>query len=213
MLFLIFQVSSILIQDRKSGKFISRKNKNLSLGTILTAIDFDLETTTNPAEFIAKVKDTDQVISDPGRLKQGKVYFGQKHGKPNQRISFQLTSNGAFNIVIKNKKLVYNYVDDSFVMSPDFENDDGEFVLIDKGVPYSTIFKDYPIKASMNLFEGEQRNPSLQPNNHFSYMDNRYEDDLNYDMRNNMYPDSFVPQPHHEFLKDYMHYDIHNDHY
>ncbi|KCZ78892.1 hypothetical protein H311_00063, partial [Anncaliia algerae PRA109] len=171
------------------------------------------EKTNKPIEFIVKIRDTNQVIDDPGRAKQSKVIFFSKHGKQNQRVSFILTGSGALNLIIRGKKIVYNPVNDSFKMSGDFSNDEGEFILIDKGVSYKSIFKEYPIKESDISLEDPLRNSLLGITRPFGPVNYRLGYGPFNDFKNAPFGRNFLPSYNNNYLRDNVHRDFHNSFY
>lgn len=150
-LFKLINVYSLLIKEVGTGKYLTWDNTNIRLGDISQAVDFEIVKINNSKNFILKQVGTNLVLDDPGKDRNGKLYLANMHSKINQQFSFHLNSFGTFNLVVKDRKCIVNPSDSSIVFTANFDYDDGQFMLVDKGTPYFKFFEFLPIEAVVSL--------------------------------------------------------------
>lgn len=200
MSFLTHILSSVafLIKEKSSNKYLTTDGKYILTGDEVQAIDFMAEKTKRSDKFLLKKVGTSLALDDPGRANHQKLVFHPAHGKDNQQFSFYLNRSGTFNLIVKNRKVIYLPKSGNFTFSSDFNNDEGQFVIVDKKTLYSNFFETLPI---------EQRRPSFdQPirKNLLSHQlrDNDLMRDGEDDLRHKFYGDVFLPQTHKDRLRE-----------
>ncbi|RVD91001.1 hypothetical protein TUBRATIS_25650 [Tubulinosema ratisbonensis] len=192
--------NAFLIKERSTNKYLSWNGQELKTGDVDQAVDFEIEKTNFSNKFIIKKKGTDLVMDDPGSSHASRLYLHKIHRKDNQQFSFVLNRKGTFDIICGKRKVVYSTNSDTFIVTSDLTNDDGEFIIVDKGTPYSDFFEVIPIEQKKATFDAPVRKNLLK----YEPSETEFSGNKNKQLKSKIFGRIFMPQTHKDRLYERM---------